>query len=75
MVELTTKEEDYILEVGREIDAERKEEWEREAQIEKEETPMREWIKDHKETLKSEFIVSYEDEFEQFCKEAWNNIE
>ena len=63
MKKLTAEQEDIVLE--NEIE-ERKE---------KQEEPMRNWIKDHLEDLSDEFVEIHTDEFNIYCKNQFMNME
>lgn len=68
-MDLTNKQEDDLLEQGREIDAERREEHRRESQ----EGIFDSWKSDNLKQLKDDFIEEHEQEFIDFCKEEYKN--
>ena len=54
-----------------------RQEWERDQLLEEQkeinEQPMRNWIKDNLIDLRRDFCIDNEDEFDEYCKEAWRH--
>jgi len=67
MKELNAKQEDIMLEAGREFDAERREEHRRESEDGRFEC----WKNDNLKSLKDDFYEENIEEFDRFCKEVF----
>lgn len=67
MSELTAKEEDTMLERGREMDFERKQEHEQEERQNRADEGFRQFKEDNLKDLQAEFCKE-SDEFEEYCR-------